>query len=84
MDYRTSYDMMWGSGIVFLVLLVIFFVTSLLWIAVVGCGLFILGQLQAAIFFRCPQCRRSLFFCWRGSMLQPPEYCPQCGCKLGL
>ncbi len=47
------------------------------WIGILGLVIFIVGILQAAVWYRCPKCGKSLNF--RG---RKPKHCPECGFKL--
>lgn len=68
--YQWSFVILWGCLIVGFILL--------LCRLLIGGVLVLVGGLQAAIFYRCPRCRASLFRYTAGL----PYYCPKCGGEL--
>ncbi len=64
--------------IVSLILCIIAYFTKALWLSAVCIGLVILAELLQLLFYRCPECGRSL-----KRMRCRAKYCPHCGAYLG-
>ena len=77
MDYKKSYLLFQICLFAGLILCVVSLGINRVWPGILGVVLFILGILQAAIFYRCPKCGKSLNFREKRA-----KYCPECGEKL--
>lgn len=76
MDYKMSLKiyricLLCGIG-----LAIAFMMTDYVWVAISCVVVFVAGIVQAAVYYRCPECRTMQNL--RGEM---PEYCPKCGHK---
>ena len=77
MNYKKSYllfNICLYSG---LILCLTSLILKIDWVGILGVIIFILGILQTAILYRCPNCHKALNF--RG---KKPKHCPECGFEL--
>ena len=79
MDYRISYLLYHLCMMTSLFIIGLDLLAKVLWLGIVGLVIFFAGMLQAALFYRCPYCGKSLNL--RG---RKPSYCPECGEPLDL
>ncbi len=77
MDCKKSYRIFWLCLSLSLALILFALLIKVQWIGIVGVVIFFLGLIQAAVFYRCPDCGASFDF-----RRHIPKYCPQCGKKL--
>lgn len=79
MSYKTSYflfNIFLYTGMILCILSLMLRIT---WPGILGTVILLLGILQTAIFYRCPNCHKTLNF--RG---RKPKHCPECGYKLNF
>lgn len=79
MSYKTSYLLFNICLYSALILCVISLIAKTDWVGILGIIIFVLGILQTAIFYRCPNCHKALNF--KGKR---PKYCPECGFELNF
>ncbi|MCK9217813.1 MAG: hypothetical protein M0P77_07850 [Firmicutes bacterium] len=77
MDYNKSYLIMHIGLWTGIFIALIFALTEIKWIAYIGAMITLGSLVQAAIFYKCPDCKKALNI--RG---KKPKYCPECGTKL--
>lgn len=77
MNYKKSYLLFNSCLYLGLILCIISLMLKIDRVGILGIIIFILGILQAEIFYRCPNCHRRLNV--RG---KKPKYCPECGFEL--
>ena len=77
MDFRKSYELMWGGELAGFVLMLTGGALAVRWLLVIGGVVFLAAVFQTFLFFRCPHCGGS----WdvRSGI---PRCCPACGAHI--
>lgn len=77
MNYKKSYRLLNICLYSGLILCLTSLILKIDWVGMLGVIIIILGILQTAIFYRCPNCHKALNF--RG---KKPKHCSECGFEL--